>query len=88
MILTKVSMSNPHPQGSASNRKARIGLGWDLVNPANGGGEVAVSVGVPRLGFLSSQGSRILLLSTIDFKIIGATSSTGLIILTSRFRIL
>jgi hypothetical protein len=56
MILTKVSMFNPHPQGSASNRKARIGLGWDLTNPANGGCEVAVLVGVPRLGFLFFTG--------------------------------
>jgi hypothetical protein len=31
MILTKVPMSNTYPQVSASNRKARIGLGWGLL---------------------------------------------------------
>ncbi len=95
MILTKVSMFNPHPQGSASNRKARIGLGWDLTNPANGGCEVAVLVGVPRLGFLfftgvslsaSSSSFYLHLFTFQDFKIIAATSSpqsAGLNTLTS-----
>jgi hypothetical protein len=75
MILTKVPMSNPQPQGSASNRKARIGLGWDLTNPASGGCEVAVWVGVPPLGFLFFAG-----VSYFSF----SSSSTFIAELTSR----
>ncbi len=79
LILTEVPMSNPHPQGSASNGKARIGLGWDLTSPASGGCEGAVWVGVPTLVsfFFAGVSYPTIFLYTIELKIIGVTPVIG-----------